>query len=72
MGYYYMIVGSILVDTVFGIEHYRIMMRCFRGLFGSIRMFAAVLIGRLGCRLFFGVFGVLVVLRRLNLDVGYC
>lgn len=72
MGYYYMIVGSILVDSVFGIEDYRIMMRCFIGLFGSIRMFEAVLIGRLGCRLCFGVFGVLVVLRMLNLDVGYC
>ena len=70
MDYCYMIVGSELVDFVSGIDD-RIMMLCFLGLFGFIRMFVIVLIGRLGCRLCFGVSGVLVVLRMLNLYVGY-
>jgi len=65
-----MIVGSELVDFVSEIDDYRIMI-CFLGLFGFIRMFVIVLIGRLGCRLCFGVSGVLVVLRMLNLYVGY-
>lgn len=72
MGYYYMIVGSVLAGFVYALDYSRIIMRCSLGLFGSIRMFLAVLTSRLGSRLCSGLFALSLVLRMLNLGVGYC